>query len=164
MLYARGGRQPFEGRNISMTKDVLVSIRGLQFAGGEENDPVEVISSGTYYKKNGKHYILYDEVMEGVAEPTRNVIKIGESCLDITKRGAVNVHMMFEQDKKNVTYYYTPYGSLLIGIDATRIDVKEQEQDLSVTVEYGLDVNYEHVSDCTIEMRVKNKTAGDFRI
>lgn len=38
--------------------------------------------------------------------------------MDITRRGVSNVHMMFEKNRKNVTYYYTPYGSLLIGIDA----------------------------------------------
>ena len=43
-----------------MTKDVLLSISGLQFAAQDEEDvePVEVITAGDYYKKNGKHYIL----------------------------------------------------------------------------------------------------------
>ena len=50
-----------------MTKDVLISISGLQFAGGENSEPVEVITSGSYYKKNGRHYILYDEVAEDTA-------------------------------------------------------------------------------------------------
>ena len=44
-----------------MTKDVLLSISGLQFAARDEEDvePIEVITAGDYYKKNGKHYILY---------------------------------------------------------------------------------------------------------
>ena len=39
-----------------MTKDVLLSISGLQFAAQDEEDvePVEVITAGDYYKKNGK--------------------------------------------------------------------------------------------------------------
>ena len=41
-----------------MTKDVLVKISGLQFEEQEENEPVEIITTGNYYKKNGKHYIL----------------------------------------------------------------------------------------------------------
>ena len=55
-----------------MTKDVLISISGLQFAGGENSEPVEVITSGSYYKKNGRHYILYDEVAEDTAGTTQN--------------------------------------------------------------------------------------------
>lgn len=54
-----------------MTQDVLLTISGLHdmaFADpeeNEENEPIEVITPASYYWKNGKHYILYDEVMEG---------------------------------------------------------------------------------------------------
>ena len=48
-----------------MTKDVLITISGLQIADDTSAQPVEVITSGEYYCRNGKHYILYDEVMEG---------------------------------------------------------------------------------------------------
>ena len=34
-----------------MTKDVLVKISGLQFSDDQDNDPVEIITTGSYYKK-----------------------------------------------------------------------------------------------------------------
>ena len=40
-----------------MTKDVLVSVRGAHIADGETNN-LEVITAGSYYFKNGKHYIM----------------------------------------------------------------------------------------------------------
>ena len=147
-----------------MTKDVLISISGLQFAGGENSEPVEVITSGSYYKKNGRHYILYDEVAEDTAGTTKNIIKLGDEVLDITKRGETNVHMMFEKNRKNVTYYYTPYGSLLIGIDAKSVDVQETENDIDVKVNYELEVNYEHMADCTLNMSIKSKNNGEFHL
>ena len=81
---------------IRMTKDVLVTISGLQFSPENENESVELITSGSYYKKNGKHYIIYDEVNEGFSETTRNIIKLNDDFMDITRRGVSNVHMMFE--------------------------------------------------------------------
>lgn len=147
-----------------MTKNVIVSISGLQFAEDNENEPVEVITTGDYYKKNGKHYIVYDEIMEGLDGTTKNIIKIQDNCMDITKKGVSNVHMLFEKNKKNVTYYYTPYGSLLIGIDATKIDVKEEENSLHIAVDYALEINYEHMADCTITMKIQSQETGDFRI
>lgn len=51
-----------------MTKDVIVTISGLQFAQETETEPVEIVTAGSYYKKNGKHYIIYDEVMEDLRE------------------------------------------------------------------------------------------------
>lgn len=149
-----------------MTKDVFLSITGLQFAAQDEGDAtaVEVITPGDYYKKNDKHYVLYDEVMEGFEGSTKNIIKVGQDSLDITKKGVTNVHMVFEKNKKNVSYYYTPFGSILIGIDAKRVDVAETEENISVKVNYDLEVNYEFLANCNITMNIKAKGAGDFRL
>ncbi len=147
-----------------MTKEVIVSISGLQFAEDGANEPIEVITTGDYYNKNGKHYVIYDEIMEGFEGTTKNRIKLGENLLDITKKGVTNVHMMFEKDKKNLTYYNTPFGNLLIGIDAKSIAVTEEEHSIDVNVDYALEVNYEHLADCKIHMNIKSKEAGDFRI
>lgn len=105
-----------------MTKDVIVTISGLQIQAEGDAEPMEVITSGTYYKKNGKHYVLYDEAVEGFEEGTKNVIKLYDNCLDVTKKGVSTVHMLFEKDKKNMSYYYTPFGSLLIGIPGEACD------------------------------------------
>jgi uncharacterized beta-barrel protein YwiB (DUF1934 family) len=147
-----------------MTKEVLIKISGLQFAEGMGSEPVEVITSGDYYKKNGKHYVIYEEVAEGIDDTTKNIIKLGPDMLDITKRGLSNVHMLFEKGRKNMTYYYTPYGSLLIGIDAAKIETKESEDRIDVQVEYNLEVNYEHMAECKIKMEISSKSSGDFRI
>lgn len=149
---------------IAMTKEVLVKISGLQFAPENDNEPIELITSGDYYKRDGKHYIVYEEVMEGVPGTTKSIIKLNDDFLDITKKGVTNVHMMFEKNRKNVTYYYTPYGSLLIGIDAKRVEVRESEHNIDVKVDYELEVNYEHMADCSITVNIKSKDAGDFRI
>ena len=78
-----------------MTKDVLLSISGLHQdvtgieAQGDEpgNEPIEVIAPANYYEKNGKHYVLYEEVNEGFEGSTKNIIKMQENCIDITKKG-----------------------------------------------------------------------------
>ncbi len=147
-----------------MTKDVLLTISGMQFAMDDEDEPIEVITAGGYYKKNGKHYVIYDEVTEGLEGVTKNVIKIHKDGMDITKRGAANAHMIFEKNRKSVTYYQTPYGSLLIGIDAKKMQIKETEKNIDVKVEYALEVNYEHLADCAITMNIKSMEAEDFSL
>lgn len=140
-----------------MTKDVIVSVSGLQFAGEDDGQPVEVITVGDYYKKNGKHYVMYEEQSEGFEGVTRNRIKLQENMLDITKKGITNVHMLFEKDKKNTTYYHTPFGSILLGIDTRQIRIEEKEHKLEVIVDYALEMNYEHLADCTIRIEICSK-------
>lgn len=147
-----------------MTKDVLVKISGLQFSDDQGNDPVEIITTGNYYKKNGKHYILYDEVQEGFDGVTKSIIKVNNDFLDVTKKGVTNVHMMFEKNKKNMSYYNTPFGNLLVGINATDVKVNETEDNIDIKVDYKLEVNYEHLAECSISMNIMSKDTKDFRI
>ena len=88
-----------------MTKEVLLTIKGLQFNNETGNDSIEVITKGDYYLKNGKRYIIFDEVSEGFEGSTHNIIKINDNCMDVTKKGIANVHMVFEENKKNMAYY-----------------------------------------------------------
>lgn len=143
-----------------MNKEVLVSISGLQFA-DENKDAVELITVGDYYKRNGKHYLVYEEAAEGFEGTTRNMIKFNEHMVDITKKGVTNVHMVFEEKQKNMTYYNTPFGNLLIGLSTNHIDMEEEEGAINIKIEYSLDVNYEFISDCKINISVKEKKTGD---
>lgn len=144
-----------------MTKNVLISIAGLQFEMDQE-EALEVISPGEYYYRNGKHYIIYDEVdcdYEGKKGISKSTIKISEEQIEIMKKGLSNVHMVFELGKKNMTYYQTPVGTLMIGLDTTKIDVVEKENEIGINMEYGLDVNYNYISDCSIQIKVSGKDA-----
>ena len=141
-----------------MTKDVLITISGIQMMDEEDSD-VEMIVRGDYYQKNGKHYILYEEILEGAEERVKNVIKISPSSMDIIKKGVTNSRMLFEKNKKNLSCYSTPVGNLVIGIQANHFYVEEQENSIKVNVDYSLDINYEHMSDCRICVDVQSCTA-----
>ena len=145
-----------------MTKDVLITISGLQLMIGEESSPIEVITTGEYYLKNGKHYILYEEVMEDFDGITKNRIKIGDGRMDIFKNGVSRVHMVFEKNKKNLTSYQTPYGNLMLGIEASRLHIEQEENNIDIKVKYDLDVNYEHLAECTLAMNIKPRDTKDF--
>lgn len=139
-----------------MKKDVLVSISGLQYE-IDKDEAIEVISVGEYYNRNGKHYVIYEEMLDNTDEVSNCTIKIAEKQIDIIKRGASNVHMIFEENKKNTTYYQTPFGDLEVGIYTSLIRVSEEEDRLIVDINYALDINYSYVSDCQIQLKITSK-------
>ena len=129
------------------------------------DDNIEVVTPANYYCKNGKHYIIYDEVLEGMAGTIRNKIKItGDASVEIMKSGVSGTHMVFEKNKKNLTYYKTPYGQMLIGINTKNMKVSVSEDNIDVLVEYELDVNHEPLADCKIRMNITSKNSGDFSV
>lgn len=142
-----------------MKKEVLISIAGLHYGlpGNEgEDDPIEIITPASYYQKNGKHYIIYDEVVEGAFETVKNTIKItGDNLFEISKSGAASTRMVFEKDKINMTSYQTPFGDLLVGIHTKDMQMDIREDEIDVNIFYALDINNEPLSDCQIKVNVR---------
>ncbi len=147
-----------------MTKEVLITICGLQNGPDADGEPIEMTTAGEYYYKNGKHYVLYEEVMEGENKPTKNRIKIAPGLLELTKSGVVNVHMLFEENCKNITHYYTPYGVLQMGLDTKLVHIEEEENEMQVAVDYALEINQEFAADCNIRISIKSKGIMPFKI
>lgn len=136
-----------------MTKDIMVSLSGIQFE-IEPSEPVELITMGDYYNKNEKHYILFEEI-DPEAGTTKNRIKIAPNKVEVVKTGATNAQMIFEEGKTNLTYYDTAMGSLLMGVTTDYIKTQEEDSRIKTKVRYSLEVNYSHISDCEITIDVK---------
>lgn len=152
-----------------MTKEVLVSISGLQMAVNDmeeyDDDPIEIISAGNYYLKDETHYIFFDEVVEGIPGMTKTQIRIhGKESLEVMKKGISNMHLVFEKNKTNRCIYSTPFGQLNLGISTSSIIVDEQEDNINVRAEYSLDVNHDPLSDCTIRINIRPRGSKDFSI
>ena len=142
-----------------MTDEVVVSIKGVQIANGEMNESVELISSGTYRIEQDTRIIQYEEVDEENQEITDVTLIMYPSHIEIIKQGQSDVHMVFEEKQKTTSCYKTPFGELIMGIDTTKIHVSEEEDKIMIVLEYGLDMNYNHIADCTITIKVLAKEA-----
>lgn len=141
-----------------MTQEVLLTLKGLQFDQREEDaDKIEMVVVGNYYKKNDKHYVIYEEVTEGFSQATKNRLKFSGHMLELSRSGLVNVHMIFQENKKNLTNYNTPFGQILVGIDTKKVQIEEKPDNIVVDVDYALDINYEFLSDCHITVNIVSK-------
>lgn len=148
-----------------MTQEVLLTLKGLQFDQREENaDKIEMVVVGDYYKRNGKHYVIYEEITEGFSQATKNRLKFSSDMVELSRSGLVNVHMIFQENKKNLTNYNTPFGQILIGIDTKKIQIDEKPDNIVVNVDYALDINYEFLSDCHITVNIISKQNNSFSL
>ncbi len=149
-----------------MKDKVYVKIKGLHMSAQaeveqDEADEVEIINIGTYGVVAGKEYVKYDEVYEDAGICT-NLIKIDRDCVEITKRGAVSAHLSFVKDSKTMTAYETGFGNLYLGIFARSIDVERSEDEIKVHIEYSMELNYEMISDCAVDIVISS--TGQFEL
>lgn len=139
-----------------MTKEVLVHVSGVQHE-VEGGEPIVLVTSGTYYYKNDKHFLLYEEIDDD-GMVSKNVIKIGANEVSVIRKGISSSHMVFEEGKENLTYYDTPYGSMLMGITTSRITFCEKGSGrMELEIDYALSVDGNHMSDCNIQLVVTAK-------
>jgi len=142
-----------------MTKQVLVSVKGLQFIETEEAEveAIELVTVGNYYSRENQKYVKYEESFEGTEGTAQNLVKIKPNVLEVCKKGVIDVHMVFEKEKKNISYYTTPFGTIQMGIATTKLDIKEEEDNIDIKVDYALEVNNEYVADCKLAMNISSK-------
>ena len=124
-----------------MEKEVLIHVKGLHMMDTPEGDePIEIVVPGEYYFRNGSHYLRYE----------------------VRKKGQVNTHMVFEQGKRNMAFYTTPFGTLEMGISATNLELEESDGQIAMKVNYSLDLNQEHVADCCLDIQAQGKNTTGF--
>lgn len=140
-----------------MTKDCLVSVKGLQYTteATEGDQRVETLNRAKYYKRNGKHYVTYEEVMDDTTQTIQSMLKFDEHTLEVMRKGAYGVHLNFIEGEKNYTNYTTPFGALMVGIETEAVSLRETEQELFVNIHYDMEMNYEPLAKCEIEISVK---------
>ena len=146
-----------------MAKDVLVSVKGIQNIDGEK-DSVEVITAGTWYEKNGKQYLLYEESYEEVQVTTKNTLKITPELIEVSKKGVVSSKMIYELGKKHQTNYMTPMGMIVLGITTKDIFVEADQESLHVEIKYAMEMNGQFVSDSILEIKANVKGSSPLKL
>ena len=130
----------------------------------EGDEPIEIVVQGEYYFRNGSHYLRYEEMLDEQGNPTVNYIKISSGGMEVRKKGQVNTHMVFEQGKRNMAFYTTPFGTLEMGISATNLEWEESDGQIAMKVNYSLDLNQEHVADCCLDIQAQGKNTAGFTL
>lgn len=141
-----------------MKKNVVITVRGLQRA-VDEDEPVEVISAGTYLRKDDTHYLSYEEADDD-GKITKNRIKITPSSVEMTKQGTFATRMVFVPGQQYHACYATPFGEMTLGMTTKHMVVTEEEKELSVELCYDLEINGSFVSECELDIEVKECMAG----
>ena len=147
-----------------MTENVILTVRGHQTDLGEDAT-TELIAGAAYYYRNGKHYILYDEIDPESGEQSGNTIKIGEDRVDVIRRGAGKVHMVFEKEKQISSQYHTPAGVIQMEIFTSRLRTRPEGENIETEILYDLHMNDVFISVCSTDdvrrnIRISTKIFG----
>ena len=140
-----------------MNKKVCIKITGLHAMENVADDEnIEVINIGSYYKRNGKHYVKYEELTDSNGMINDNILKISDKEIELITKGCTGTHMVFTMGQKNTTYYSTPFGGINMAIDTYDLNVSEKEDSISADIRYGLEMNLDYVAECAVHIEIES--------
>lgn len=133
-----------------MTKDIILTISGLHTADGEQDAPIETLTPAQYFYKNGKHYVTYDEVMEGLEGTLKSTLKFTEKSVELIRNGAASTRMVFRPGHEKMMIYQTPMGPLSISLYTEEIDTQIGEERITLKIDYSIKTDGTVVSESTV--------------
>ena len=137
-----------------MTKDIIVTISGLHETDGDTDAPIETMTPGQYYLKNGKHYVVFDEMLEGLEGSVKSTIKFTEDQVELIRNGAASTRMLFQPGHENMVIYQTPMGPLSISLYTEEIRAQIGEGRMKLEIEYSLKTEGVVVSESTVNIEI----------
>lgn len=139
---------------MSEKKDVWIEIKGIQRVDGE-SDETQLFTQGRFYQKDNCYYIIYEESEATGFAGCRTMLKVDGHRVSLTRSGAAKTNLLIEREKRNVGFYGTSEGDLVIGVDAGQVEVQLGDHGGNLHFSYSLDINSVHVSDNEVFVDVK---------
>ena len=137
--------------------NVIVTIIGTQRdAQGEENR-IELITTGHYYKKNGVQYIVYKDSEISGLEGVTTMLKVYEQYMVLVRMGGVTSTQEFRLGEKSHSTYVTPYVTLEMGIVTQDINVALSNLAGNINIRYELEINGQWQSTNTLSISVREE-------
>jgi len=133
-----------------MAKKVWVTVRSVQRDADGNEEVMETAAEGLFSEKNGSSYLFYEEKPEGEPEAIKNVMKRKGNLLELTRRGAINTRMVFEQGRTYMADYVTPYCRLRFGVRTERLSCLSEEDTVEIRADYELTLDGEPLSRCEV--------------
>jgi len=138
-------------------KNVIMTIIGTQRdAQGEENR-IELITVGHYYKKNGVQYIVYKDSEVSGLEGVTTMLKVYDQYMVLVRSGSVKCTQEFHLGEKSRSTYVTPYVTLEMGILTKDINLAFSNLAGNIHICYELEINGQWQSTNTLSISVREE-------
>ena len=140
-----------------MSRGVILSIQGRQSYRGQEPDSIELVSEGELSYRDGGWDVCYQESeLTGLAGVT-TTFRVEPGKVTLTRTGAVNSQMVFEEGRQHTSLYETPFGELTVDIQTSELKHNLSERGGLMEIKYSIAVEHTVTGRNCFKIRVKRK-------
>ena len=143
-----------------MTDNVIISIKGKQLYAESGPDEMELVTSGVLKRDSrGGFMVSYQESELTGLEGTTTKLHVHGGRVTLLREGGVNSQMVFEEGRRHLSMYETPYGELSIGVNTKRMRSTLGEAGGDLEIDYAIEIDNLLAGQNLFRMNVKKDPA-----
>ena len=136
---------------------VLLSIRGEQYFDDIDPDATELMTEGTMALTEDGIVLSYEESELTGMEGTTTTFEVKGPRVTLTRSGAVNSQMVFEEGRQHTSLYETPFGELSVDIQTSELKHNLSERGGLMEIKYSIAVEHTVTGRNCFKIQVRRK-------
>ncbi len=128
-----------------------------------EEEAVQMLARGRYYKKNGKHYVLYDHAdTQSPYETKPGRLTFNETEAEML-RGR-ETQLRFQKDGLSTGKYNSGLGVVVLTLDTSELQLTETQEQIQLTLCYKVLYGDMTISENKVVISVTPQNEEGFRL
>ena len=141
-----------------MENNVIISIQGRQSFEDQEPETIELVTEGQLAQDGEEGFTLsYQESELTGLEGTLTTFQIEQNRVTLMRVGEVNSQMVFEEGRRHLSMYDTPYGALAVGVSTRKMRADLNEAGGSIEIDYALEIDHAVAGENLFKIDVRKK-------
>ena len=146
-----------------MEKDVIISIKGMQKYEHADPDVIELITKGRLAEREGNFTLTYQESELTGLEGTRTTIQVEGEQVTLLREGGVNSQMVFQEGRRHMSMYNTPYGAIEIGINTSHLMTDLHDRGGDIEIDYAIEIDHAIAGRSVFQIKVREADGATLR-
>ena len=140
-----------------MKQAVVLSIRGSQRYADQEPEVIELVTEGTMEFRSGGWDISYQESALTGLEGVTTTFRVEPGKVTLTRKGALNSEMVFEEGVEHDSLYQMAFGTLMLTVKATFVyfDIVPDGGVIDLSYDINIENTEAGVIDYHLDIRAK---------
>ena len=143
-----------------MEKEVVISIKGMQKYEGTPPDIVELVTEGRLSRDGESYTLSYQESELTGLGGTLTTIQVDGAQVTLMRVGEFNSQMVFQEGRRHLSMYNTPYGAMAIGVHTLHLLADLDGQGGRIEVDYTIEVDHAMAGRNVFRISVKEAETG----
>lgn len=138
-----------------MGKDVIISIKGTQKYENADQDVIELVTEGRLEREGGSYTLSYQESELTGLEGTLTTFQIEPERVTLLRVGEYNSQMVFEEGRRHMAMYNTPYGAMTVGVNTRHLLAELDDQGGDIEIDYAIEIDHAIAGRNIFQIKVK---------